>query len=245
MKNQFIELASVDCSEHVEQKGKFTYLSWSFAVNELCKLHPCATWETIRFDGMPYLKTEFGVFVEVAVTVGSVTRSQIHPVLDGRNRPISQPDAFHINTSIQRALVKAIALHGLGLYIYGGEDLPTESIGYTDEQHEIFLELIKADNALGIYALRMEVGDKTWVELFNSGEKGHKVKMKDHVRKLEKEGSNAFLTTLQIIEDAVDQDNGLALREIWDELSSREQRLLWNATKDHHATITTILENTQ
>ena len=53
-----------------------------------------------------------------------VTLSQIHPVLDGKNRPIFEPTAFDINTSIQRCLVKAIALHGLGLYVYAGEDLP-------------------------------------------------------------------------------------------------------------------------
>ena len=84
----------------------------------------CATWEVRRFDGLPYLATEAGVFVEVAVTVNGVTLSQIHPVLDGRNRPLLAPSAFDINTSLQRCLVKAIALHGLGLYIYAGEDLP-------------------------------------------------------------------------------------------------------------------------
>jgi hypothetical protein len=68
--------------------------------------------------------TDLGVFVEVAVTVQGICLSQIHPVLDSRNRPILAPTAFDINTSIQRCLVKAIALHGLGLYIYAGEDLP-------------------------------------------------------------------------------------------------------------------------
>jgi len=58
------------------------------------------------------------------LTVQGITLSQIHPVLDARNRPILEPTAFDINTSIQRCLVKAIALHGLGLYVYAGEDLP-------------------------------------------------------------------------------------------------------------------------
>lgn len=70
------------------------------------------------------MATEAGVFVEVAVTVQGITLSQIHPVLDGRNRPILTPTAFDINSSLQRCLVKAIALHGLGLYVYAGEDLP-------------------------------------------------------------------------------------------------------------------------
>lgn len=122
--NYFTELAALDVSKHIEKKGRFSYLSWPYAITELRKRHPEATWEVCRFNGLPYLQTEAGSFVEVAVTVQGVRLSQIHPVLDGANRPIKNPDAFQINTSIQRALVKAIALHGLGLHIYAGEDLP-------------------------------------------------------------------------------------------------------------------------
>jgi hypothetical protein len=65
-----------------------------------------------------------------------ITLSQIHPVLDGRNRPIPAPTAFDINTSIQRALVKAIALHGIGLYVYAGEDLPQASTDSANDSEE-------------------------------------------------------------------------------------------------------------
>ncbi len=123
-KNYYAELAKIDVAEHIEKKGKFSYLSWAYAVDVLRKHDQSATWEVIRFEGMPYMKTECGFFVEVAVTVQGITLSQIHPVLDNYNKPIKQPNAFQINTSIQRCLVKAIALHGLGLYIYAGEDLP-------------------------------------------------------------------------------------------------------------------------
>ena len=122
--NYFAALSAININAHVEKKGGFNYLSWPFAVAQLRLAEPTATWEVKRFDGLPYLATEAGVFVEVAVTVQGVTLSQIHPVLDGRNRPILAPTSFDINTSLQRALVKAIALHGLGLYIYAGEDLP-------------------------------------------------------------------------------------------------------------------------
>lgn len=120
----FARLYAVNVNEFVEKKGGFSYLSWPFAVAQLRLADPAATWEVRRFGGLPFLITEAGVFVEVAVTVQGVTLSQIHPVLDGRNRPLLSPTAFDINTSIQRCLVKAIALHGLGLYIYAGEDLP-------------------------------------------------------------------------------------------------------------------------
>jgi hypothetical protein len=124
MDNYFERLNRINVSEHIEKKGDFSYLSWPFAVAQLRLADPAAFWEVRRFEGLPYLKTETGYFVEVAVTVQGVTLSQIHPVLDGKNRPIFEPSAFDINSSIQRCLVKAIALHGLGLYVYAGEDVP-------------------------------------------------------------------------------------------------------------------------
>jgi hypothetical protein len=131
--NYFAEMAKIDVSYHMEKKGKFNYLSWAWAVDQLRRQDPTATWEVMRFNGMPFMKTECGYFVEVAVTSHGVTLSQIHPVLDNSNKPVLQPNAFQINTSIQRCLVKAIALHGLGLYIYAGEDLPDTGEG-KDEQ---------------------------------------------------------------------------------------------------------------
>lgn len=122
--NYFAQLSAISVTEHIEKKGQFSYLSWPFAVSQLRLFDETATWEVRRFDGLPFLTTDNGTFVEVAVTVQGVTLSQIHPVLDSKNRPLLAPNAFDINTSIQRCLVKAIALHGLGLNVYAGEDLP-------------------------------------------------------------------------------------------------------------------------
>lgn len=127
-KNLFEELASLNVAEHIEKKGRFSYLSWSYAIDILKRKCPGATWEVIRHNGMPYLETPLGYFVEVAVTVNDTTISHVHPVLDNANKPILKPNAFQINTSIQRCLVKAIAVStGLGLYIYSGEDVPGEN----------------------------------------------------------------------------------------------------------------------
>ena len=122
--NYFSELAAINVSEHIERKGQFNYLSWPYAVQQLRSFDDTASWVIQRFNGLPYLSTECGTFVEVAVTVKGITLSQIHPVLDSRNKPLPVPSAFDINTSIMRCLVKAIALHGLGLSVYAGEDLP-------------------------------------------------------------------------------------------------------------------------
>lgn len=135
----FDRLLAVDVRAHVERKGKFDYLSWSYAVAELSTTCPDASWEVVRFPEpstpqllVPYCATPLGYFVEVAVTVAGKRRSQVHPVLDNNNKVIRQPTAFDINTSIQRCLVKAIALHGLGLSIYAGEDLA----GLGDEERD-------------------------------------------------------------------------------------------------------------
>ena len=132
--NNFATLCSINVSENLKEithsSGlRLTYLSWPYAVKQLRMVCPDARWDVVRFDNgngvsLPYLATKTGYYVEVAVTVDDLTLSQIHPVLDKRNKVIQEPDAFDINTSIQRCLVKAIALHGLGLGVYAGEDLP-------------------------------------------------------------------------------------------------------------------------
>lgn len=130
-KKTFEEMAKIDVSSKVEKKGKFSYLSWPYAVSEFRKNCPLGTWATIKHNGSPVLTTEQGHFVEVEVTPDTTTPeikfAQIHPILDSSNRPVAMPTAFQVNTSIQRCLVKAIAIAtGIGLFIYAGEDLPEQ-----------------------------------------------------------------------------------------------------------------------
>lgn len=142
--NYFAELSKINVNGHIEKKGEFSYLSWPFAVQQLRLFDETATWEVKRFNGLPYLVTENGTFVEVAVTVRGVCLSQLHPVLDADNRTLLKPDAFDINTSIQRCLVKAIALHGLGLNVYAGEDLPHTETPFTKPNNARPKQALKA-----------------------------------------------------------------------------------------------------
>ena len=142
-KNPFAELNKVDVSKYVEKKGRFNYLSWAYAVRELKKVCPDATWGVVKAeDGSPFMLTSCGYFVEVWVEVEGCRLSQVHPVLDHKNQPLENPNAFQINTSIQRALAKAIALHGLGLYIFAGEDLPEPDM-LTPKEIDNILDLAK------------------------------------------------------------------------------------------------------
>ena len=141
--NYFTELDRVDVTKHIQKKGRFSYLSWTYAVRELKKLHPTATWHIHEYDGVPFIKTECGYFVKVTVIVNDIKATQIHPVLDNYNKTIDTPNAFEINTSIQRCLVKAIALHGLGIHIYAGEDLPPSPPLDTTQQKKLLTLLEK------------------------------------------------------------------------------------------------------
>jgi len=128
----FDRLNKIDCSKHVEKKGKFNYLSWTWAWSTLKKHCPEARFQkhTFTVSGenqyeIPYMIDRQGfAYVKVTVFTNEDQQTEVFPVLNHQNKPIPQPNAFDVNTALQRCLVKAIAMLGLGLYIYAGEDLP-------------------------------------------------------------------------------------------------------------------------
>jgi hypothetical protein len=114
-------LRAINVNEHTEKKGNLTYLSWAWAVDILLQQDPTAVWEYKE-------PVKFGDTMMVFCTVtafGKPMTAQL-PVMDYKNKSISNPDSMAVNTAMQRCLAKAIALHGLGLYIYAGEDMPND-----------------------------------------------------------------------------------------------------------------------
>ena len=124
--SSFERMAAINVNEHVEKKNGLSYLSWAWAVDQLLRLDPDASWRYAGTqDGTPWIPFPDGsVMVGCTVHAFGRDRTSMLPVMDYKNRAIANPDAFAVNTAMQRCLVKAIALHGLGLYIYAGEDLP-------------------------------------------------------------------------------------------------------------------------
>lgn len=119
---KYAEIAKINVNEHTEKKNGLTYLSWAWAVDQLQRLDENASWtysDPVRF----------GETVMVFCTVKAFGRERTAqlPVMDHRNKAIPNPDAFQVNVAMQRCLAKAIALHGIGLYIYAGEDIPEEA----------------------------------------------------------------------------------------------------------------------
>ena len=121
----FARLAALDCGPYIEKKHGLSYLSWAWALDQLLRVDPLATWcygEPTRHGGDTMM-------VYCTVRAFGQDRTMQLPVMDHRNKAIPNPDAFAVNTAMQRCLVKAIALHGLGLYIYAGEDMPRDPVG--------------------------------------------------------------------------------------------------------------------
>lgn len=117
----FQELKKINVNDKIEKKNGLSYLSWAWAVDQLLTHDPMATWEYQE-------PKKFGETLMVFCTVTAFGKSMTAqlPVMDFRNKAIANPDAFAVNTAMQRCLAKAISLHGIGLYIYAGEDLPEE-----------------------------------------------------------------------------------------------------------------------
>lgn len=129
------QLLQTNVNDHTEKKNGLTYLSWAWAWAEALKADPAATYkvETYTEHGpngaartVPYMKIHETCMVFVTVTLFGKPMTCQLPVMDYRNKAIPDPDAFAVNTAIMRCMTKALSLHGLGLYIYAGEDLPEE-----------------------------------------------------------------------------------------------------------------------
>jgi hypothetical protein len=125
------DLLKINVNDHTEKKNGLTYLSWAWAWAEALKADPAATFEvkSFNYDGatLPFMAMNGTAMVWVTVTMFGKPMTCFLPVMDHRNKPIANPDSFQVNTAIMRCMVKGLALHGLGLYIYAGEDLPDDS----------------------------------------------------------------------------------------------------------------------
>lgn len=140
----FKSLYSINVNENVEKKNGLSYLSWAWAWAEFMKQYPQAEYEIVKFNGLPYAyDPNTGYMVYTKVTVDGQTREMWLPVMDSANRAmkaesytvtnkwgkestVEAATMFDINKTIMRCLVKNLAMFGLGLYIYAGEDLPEE-----------------------------------------------------------------------------------------------------------------------
>ena len=131
-KSVFETLNAINLNDLKEDKGKMTYLSWAYAWGEVKKLYPDMT-STVyeNVEGLNYHHDGKTAWVKTGITIQGQEHIEYLPVMDNRNAsiPLERINSSDVNKSIQRSMTKAIARHGLGFYIYAGEDLPeTEAV---------------------------------------------------------------------------------------------------------------------
>lgn len=147
--NTYEKLRAINVNDRVERKDGLTYLSWAWAWDEFKRHCPDASYEVVKSpDGLPYFASDAGAMVYTRVIAGGETHEMWLPVMDGKNkamkalpysyktkqgdRTVEAYTMFDINKTLMRCLVKNLAMFGLGLYIYAGEDLPEETIEPVD-----------------------------------------------------------------------------------------------------------------
>lgn len=158
----FATLSAINLNDKVEKKKDLTYLSWTYAWSEVQKHYPDASYEVMFFDGFPYIyDPSTGYMVFTKVTIEGQTRMMWLPVMDGANKAmkvseytyptrygdktVEAASMFDINKTIMRCLVKNLAMFGLGIYIFAGEDLPEGDVQPATVVQPTSNELTKGD----------------------------------------------------------------------------------------------------
>lgn len=155
----FKELNAINVNKMTEKKGNLTYLSWAFAWQEVKKLCPDMN-RTVYENavGNNYHTDGRTAWVKVGVTIAGIEHIDYLPIMDARNNaiPVEKVTSFDVNKAIQRSTTKAIGLHGLGLYIYAGEDMP--------EDDKVATAASKPADGI---IIELNIGDENWVKVMN------------------------------------------------------------------------------
>lgn len=162
MASTFEKLNAVNVNGKTEKKNGLTYLSWAWAWAEVKKIDPEATYTIYEnADGCFYHTDGRTAWVKTGVTIGGIEHIEYLPVMDYKNKsiPLENITSFDVNKAIQRSLTKACARHGLGLYIYAGEDLPEAEAPIlttdTEKKAEIKKLIQQTDTDTVVYLLAM------------------------------------------------------------------------------------------
>ena len=168
---KYEELSAINVNEHIEEKEGLKYLSWAWAWDFFKKACPDANYEVVKNpnSGLPYFESYAGAMVYTKVTVEGVTHEMWLPVMDSKNKAMKSEaytykvrdwktkqmvektvepfTMFDVNKTIMRCLVKNLAMFGLAIYVFSGEDLPSEEPVDLREQADIWcLAIDKAEN---------------------------------------------------------------------------------------------------
>jgi len=221
-------LSAINVNEHTQDKGGLTYLSWAWAWGVLMEYYPDSQYE---FDP-PFIYANMTAEVWVTLTVKKgdkeISRKMWLPVMDYRNAAIVEPTARDISDTRMRCLTKALAMFGLGHYIYAGEDLPGNAPAYTQEQFKQYHELL-AGEPYYFYVFLQGLSDEIKTDLHNSFEKGKVTAGKKQAAAQEKAGHGEFDRLVSQIREYLVAEDGTGIHELTHDASDGEKKLIFKA----------------
>jgi hypothetical protein len=226
-------LSAIDCNEHIEKKGQFSYLAWTWAWAMVKEHYPRAYYDLS--DDIVYPDSTMEVRVRVGIPVSDESCALTHqmwlPVLDFKNKPIANPNAFDINTARMRCLVKCLAMFGLGHYIYAGESMPAPPAELVDKYEQMLGMVAKKQH----WELRKFVDDNQpyMDNLFNMAPQGNKTKFKSDVREVYAQSNTDLKANLAALEELVGE-GALSdeITEAWDEIVGIERDCTYKALNE-------------
>ena len=214
-------LSAIDCSKHVDKKGGFDYLAWTWAWAMVKDHYPLANYRLE--DDVHY--ADGSMEVRVTVIIEDQEAIMWLPVLDFRNKAISNPNSFDINSARMRCLVKCCAVgFGLGHYIYAGESAPSAPVEetFTPEQLASFNMMVANGDGWAIKRFGKALKDANQQhimdDLFNSAPKGQITALKSKVRELVQSANSELKTIVAALQEAIANNSGDSIEEIYDEL---------------------------
>jgi hypothetical protein len=213
------QLSRVDVSHGIERKGNLDYLSWPVAWSSLMDAYPDSTYQWLD----PITLPDGTMMVRCCVTVDDITHEMQLPVLDHRNKPIANPNAFDFNSAQMRCLVKAIALHGIGISLYLGKMSDVVSVS----KFERAQELIDSGDYIEFHQFVKGLSEQEQVDVFNGAPAGKKTEFKSAWRALLAQAESYFTEVQQAIEEAVANEDTLMLEETLSECSTYERKAVW------------------
>ena len=222
MESKFKQLSEIDCGEYIEKipqgQRELSYISWPDAWQLLKKNCPDATYE--HHEPVTFPNGEMMVFC--TVTVSGVSHRMHLPVLGNKNQPLKNPNVFDINKAMQRCFAKAISMHGLGLYVYRGEDLPPSSEADSEAMYEEFAHRYEQDqHACAVWY--SQLSEEQMSAIKDGAPKGKKTAVQSLTRDLVTQMHATFDEYAENLRQAVVKGDVLAIQQLQGELDEYER----------------------
>lgn len=216
--SKFQELVEIDCSDFIEDKGGLSYLSWASAWELLKKHCPDASYEHHDWQVLPSGE----VMCYCTVTVDGVSHKAHLPVHKGFQSVVN-PSLFQINTTMQRCFAKAIGMHGLGLYVYRGEDLPTKD---EPNPYDTAIELI--DDPMAFHEFVHTLDEEGQNKAFGGAPQGEKTKFKQQWRTVIADANKKFDEYVDFIREGIEEEDANKIYDLVSDFTEYEGDIVWS-----------------